>query len=81
MERKKWKQKEEIQKNQETVSQFLAIRVKVFIDLLEIIREQRYLDNDFLSREQEEELAKVPGMIVEYYGKNQRTYTLYGNYK
>ena len=56
-------------------------RTKVFITLLEIIERERYLDNDNLSKEQEEELAKVPGMIVEYYPNNQRTYTLYGNYK
>lgn len=54
---------------------------KTFISLLKIIEEQRYLDNDKLSEEQEKELAKVPGMIVEYYPNNQRTYTLYGNYK
>ncbi len=49
--------------------------------LVKVIEEQRYLDNDKLTIEQERELEKVPGIIVEEYGNNQRTYTLFGCYK
>jgi hypothetical protein len=54
----------------------------VFIEiLLSIIEEKRYLDNDNLTPEQEAELQKIPGMMVEEYGSGQRTYTIYGSYK
>ncbi len=71
--------------NKEVVKVATAKLAKVFIVnnsfLLRIIEEQRYLDNDGLTAEQEDYLQTIPSMIIEYYGNNQRTYTLYGNYK
>ena len=54
----------------------------VFMELIERLREERYLDSDKLTEKEELLLSGFPGVIVEDYGQGQRTYTLYGyNYK
>ncbi len=50
----------------------------VFISLVERIKNERYLDNDTLTPELEEELQQVPGIIVYDFGDGMRTYTLEG---
>ena len=53
----------------------------VFTVLVEKIEKERYLDNDELTKELENLLQKVKGIICEYYDNDQRTYTFACNYK
>jgi hypothetical protein len=53
----------------------------VFTILVKKIEKERYLDNDYLTKEQELELKTIPGIIIEYYDNNQRTYTFCCNFK
>jgi len=58
-----------------------VLTVFTLSEAIEKIEQDRYLDNDCLTKFLEEKLSKIPGMVIEYYPNNQRTYTLFGNYK